>query len=165
MIRRYKGPAYAAGIAYTVSETIKNIQQTRAIVIPDSKNQTPPECTTQADPSTVGQIYSPPTNSTDLVSVARPFPYAKPETPVESDISLAEPHVFYPYPSYDPLKDHRPIDSPTEGADIDSNFNIFHSSPHIFDPSVDPSPLSPEFIQKSAEAVELGKSLLQWGLG
>ena len=34
-LKKYEGAPAAAGIAYTWSETFKNIQQTRAIVVPE----------------------------------------------------------------------------------------------------------------------------------
>ena len=166
-LKKYKGAAAAAGIAYTWSETFKNIQQTRAIVVPEPTYPSQSSAASQVDSSTITQADSATATQVDLAPIARPFSYVEApisKNQVNSGPSLADHGVFYP--NFDPSRGHIEIDSSTGGSDINlvnTEVNLFHSNPSVFDPSLPPNYLPPDFIQKSSDAAELGKLLLQWG--
>ena len=160
---KLKGSVAIAGIAYTTAQTIKCIRETQAIVIPPARPQKLPKeipvnsVPTQAD-------LTPLPNSTDLVSIARPFPYVEssgPKSKDTSDTEFVDSSVYNPdLPfKWGPLKPQNDTSSGSFDPDL------FHSNVRMFDPYPPPNYLPEGLIEKSSDIAQLGKYLLQVGLG
>ena len=137
-LKKYQGPLVASAICLSLSESAKNVQQARAIRIPDS-----------VAPSQGAA------SSVDLPALARSFPYRKPPMcKAKADI--------------DTDTNSGLTDLSTRKVDIsegDFDPELFHTSVDMFDPYSLPGYLPDHFIERAEEVSELAKVLLQIGLG
>ena len=147
---KYKGAVAVAAIAYTWSQTAKTLRETQAITIPSDLPKGTPATPTSSQVDVPNHQLP---NSSDLISIARSFPYTK--DPIGK--------------TKDPTGTNSDLEDPcTQDIDIsrgDFDPGLFHSNPNFFDPDVAPNYLPEGFIEKSIEVSELGRLLLQVGLG
>ena len=136
-----------AGLGFTIAQTVKCIQETRAIEIPPKlAKKIPPS----ASPNKADLIDGLP-NPADLVPISRSFPYAKSASSRGTQTDLVDADVYNPDI---PFK-WRPVNRRQE-IDLDS------LDPSFFDVDIPPDFLA---YQTSAEVAQLGKFLFQIGIG
>lgn len=146
-----------SGIAFTVAQTIKCIRETQAIVIP------PKPAKVVITSSTTSPADSLP-NPADLVSISRPFPYADSsgrKIEITTDTEFVDSNLYDPDIPFKwrPLK--RQNDFSSESFDPD----LFQANLRMFDQTVPPSYIPEHLIDQSSDIAQLGKFLLQIGLG
>ena len=144
---KLKGAIGVAGLGFTIAQTVKCIQETRAIQIPPKlAKKIPPS----ASPNKADLIDGLP-NPADLVPISRSFPYAKCTSSTGTQTDLVDANLYNPDI---PFK-WRPVNRKAE-IDWDS-----------LDPSMFDVDIPPDFLtyQTSAEVAQLGKFLFQIGIG
>jgi hypothetical protein len=135
-----------AGLGFTIAQTVKCIQETRAIEIPPKlPKETPPS----ASPNKADLVEGLP-NPAYLVPISRPFPYAKSASSKGTQTDLVDSGLYNPDI---PFK-WRPVNRRAE-IDLDS-----------LDPSSFDVDIPPDFLtyETSAEVAQLGKFLFQIGI-
>jgi hypothetical protein len=145
---KLQGSVAIAGLGYTIAQTIKCIQETRAIVIPPRlPKETPPSSSpNKADLTEYGLP-----NHADLVLISRSFPYAKSASSKGTQTDLVDSGLYNPDI---PFK-WRPV-NPRDEISLDS------FDPNLFDANIPPNFLT---YETSAYVAQLGKLLFQIGIG
>ena len=136
-----------AGLGFTIAQTAKCIQETRAIEIPPKlAKEIPPSAS-----SNKADLIDGLPNPADLVPISRSFPYAKSASSRGTQTDLVDADLYNPDI---PFK-WRPVNRKQE-IDLDS-----------LDPSMFDVDIPPDFLtyQTSAEVAQLGKFLFQIGTG
>ena len=154
---QYKKVVTVSAIVYTWAQTAKTVRETQAITIPsDLPKEVPPTPTPTSSQVDLPNPQLP--NSSDLIPLARSFPYTKDpiaKTKNQDDTNSDWVDPFTP--------DSDLVDLPT--PDIEFDPGLYHSNPSFFHSDLPPNYLPNGFIEKSIEAAEIGKLLLKIGLG
>jgi len=144
---QYKKVVTVSAIVYTWAQTAKTVRETQAITIPsDLPKEVPPTPTPTSSQVDLPNPQLP--NSSDLIPLARSFPYTK--DPIAKTKNQDDTNSDL----IDPLT-----------PDIDFDPGLYHSNPSFFHSDLPPNYLPNGFIEKSIEAAEIGKLLLKIGLG
>jgi len=158
ILHKYKGPLVASAVILSLSESAKNIQEARAIRIPEAPDpNTGAASSVDTSPSAVSSLDPSPSaaSSVDLPALARSFPYRKPP--------MAKSKADVGTDTNSGLTDLSTREVDISQGDFDPE--LFHTSVDMFDPYSLPGYLPDGFIERAEEVSELATILLQVGLG